>query len=156
MSSAPHRKTTWLNEPELSGILRIGTLGAGEPRHSEWTGLKALMLAVLEEGLRTYLGASGSLAEDEAGEWLRSDRRRSPFAFVVICETLGLDPDAVRLVLTRLRQQRAPQRSAVQRARPNVRGRRRVCAAGIELADGRRKQFVGETCNHGEVTRGSA
>jgi len=41
--------------------LRLGDLlGGGEPRHSEFTGLKALMVAVFEDGIRSYCGPPGA------------------------------------------------------------------------------------------------
>lgn len=95
-------------------------LAGGEPRWGDFTGTKALMLAVLEDGIRTYLGGVERPAA-EAENWVHSSRRRSPFSFIVVCETLNLDPDAVRRVLKRLRTQLVLPRKAFRRARPNVR-----------------------------------
>ena len=81
-------------------------LGGGEPRWSEYTGTKALMMAVLEGGIRDYCGAPGR-RRTEAEHWVRSNRRGT-FSFAVVCETLGLEPSAVRHALVRLKNQSAP------------------------------------------------
>ena len=89
-------------------------------------GTKALMLAVLENGIRSFLSNSRSVA-NEAERWICNYGRHSPFAFAVLCETLHLDPGAVR---KRLWQMKTEERSrkAIARARHNVRipGRVRV------------------------------
>jgi hypothetical protein len=103
------------------------TLTAGESRSGQLTGTKALMLAVLEDGIRSYLGRSRLLA-DEAECWIFSRARQSPFCFVVVCETLGLQPDAVRKTLERLKSEHVSPRKAIPRARHNVRRPGRVCA----------------------------
>lgn len=78
-------------------------LGGGEPRGSEYTGPKALMLAVLEGGIRDYCGAPGHRCR-EAEVWVRSDCGET-FSFAFVCETLGLEPTAVRHALVRLKKQ---------------------------------------------------
>lgn len=98
----------------------VHLLAGGEPRQGEFSGTKALMLAVLEDGIRSYLG-NARIAADEADLWVRSERRRSPFSFVVVCETLNLNPDAVRRVLREMRAGHISRRKAFPRARPNVR-----------------------------------
>jgi hypothetical protein len=107
-------------------ILRLATVSGGESRSSQFTGTKALMLAVLEDAVRAYLGSSRLLAQ-EAECWIRSARRESPFAFVVVCETLGLDPTAVGKTLQHMKSQNIPQR-ALPRSRHNVRVPGRVYA----------------------------
>lgn len=98
----------------------------GERRNAgELTGTKALMLAVLEEGIRSYLRGSRAIAH-EAEFWILSQRQRSPFAFAVVCEILGLDPDAVRTTLKRMKSEAVPSRKALPRARRNVRALGRV------------------------------
>ncbi|HUI27193.1 MAG TPA: hypothetical protein VL403_14010 [Candidatus Kryptonia bacterium] len=104
----------------------LENLAGGESRHGDFTGTKALMLAVLEDGIRSYLGTL-SRAALEAEHWVQSAHRQSPFSFVVVCETLNLNPDAVRRVLARMREQRVPARKALPRARPNVRMTTRLC-----------------------------
>ena len=78
-------------------------LAGGEPRCTEYTGTKALMMAVLEVGIRDYCGAAG-LRCAEAEGWMRSNLR-GPFSFAVVCEILGLEPSAVRQALVRLKKQ---------------------------------------------------
>jgi hypothetical protein len=70
-------------------LLRITSLGGGESRTSQYTGTKALMLAVLEDAIRSF---SVRWARSEEAEfWVRSIRNRSPFSFRRR-ETLGLSP----------------------------------------------------------------
>ena len=92
----------------------------GESRSGQLTGTKALMLAVLEDGIRSYLGGSRIVAQD-AEYWIYSHRRLSPFSFVVVCEILGLDGDAVRVTLKRMKEQNVSPRKAFPRTRNNVR-----------------------------------
>ena len=65
-------------------------------------GEQRLLLAVLEEGIRTVLkhaqatrGRAVAL-RNEALEWLLSDEHADVFAFESICESLGLDPGRLR------------------------------------------------------------
>jgi len=101
-------------------LMRLNSVTGGEPRSGQLTGTKALMLAVLEDGIRSYLGGSKIVAQD-AEYWIFSHRRQSPFSFVVVCEMLGLDPDAVRKTLKGMKDQNVPARKTIPRARHNVR-----------------------------------
>jgi hypothetical protein len=106
---------------DLSSLIGIG---GGESRSAPYTGTKALMLAVLEDAIRSYLG-SETRARSEAEGWMLSRQRRSVFSFIVVCETLGLEPKAVRAALRRLRlQQVTPDH--IPRSRPNARRRTRL------------------------------
>jgi hypothetical protein len=96
------------------------SVSGGESRTGQLTGTRALMLAVLEDGIRSYLGTSRLLAQD-AEYWIYSHRRQSPFSFMVVCEMLGLDADAVRKTLKRMKEQNVSPRKAIPRARHNVR-----------------------------------
>ncbi len=109
-----------------SGSL-IGLAG-GETRSAPYSGTKALMLAVLEDAIRTYLNRQDS---GEAELWIFGRQRRSVFSFVVVCETLGLEPNAVRSALRRLGEGEGDAR-ALRRSRPNVRGRGGAGAADPE------------------------
>ena len=112
------------------GIRRFGfniaSLSIGEcpqPSGAHFRGVKALMLAVLEDGIASYLGGH-ERRRSEAERWIASSGDTSPFGFAVICEALGLQPAAVRQVLKRLRAARVAQgaqRRAFRRLRPNVR-----------------------------------
>jgi hypothetical protein len=101
-------------------LLRLASLGGGESRSAHYTGTKALMLAILEDGIRSYLSPVGRL-RNEAEYWVHSTLQKSPFSFVVVCETLGLEPDAVRAALERLRRKKVNPRRTFGRSRPNVR-----------------------------------
>jgi hypothetical protein len=114
-------------EDEDLDLLRLNPVTGGESRTGQLTGTKALMLAVLEDGIRSYLGNSRIISQD-AEYWIHSPRRQSPFSFIVVCEMLGLDPDAVRRTLTRMKEQNVSPRKAIPRARHNVRIPGRVYA----------------------------
>jgi len=114
------------DEEDLNTLLTQPVTG-GEPRTGQLTGTKALMLAVLEDGIRSYLGGSRIIAH-EAEFWIHSHRGHSPFSFVVVCEMLGLDPDAVRKTLKRMKSEHVSPRKALPRARHNVRIPGRVYA----------------------------
>ena len=119
---------TDFSEQEELDLLRLQPVTGGESRTGQLTGTKALMLAVLEDGIRCYLGASRILAQ-EAEFWIfhAPRRRQSPFLFSVVCEVLGLDPEAVRNTLKRMKERNVPPRKAIPRARHNVRIPGRVC-----------------------------
>lgn len=108
-------------------LLRLTSLGGGEPRSTQYTGTKALMLAILEDGIRSYLSPVGRV-RSEAEYWVKAARNRSPFSFPVVCETLGLEPEAVRVALERLRARNVSPRRAIGRSRPNVRRSGRIAA----------------------------
>jgi hypothetical protein len=105
----------------------LTNVSGGEPRGGQLTGTKALMLAVFEDGIRTYLGRA-KLAARDAEYWIFSPRRHSPFSFPVVCETLGLDPDAVRNKVQHLKSVKASANHVLPRARHNVRVPGRVHA----------------------------
>ncbi|MFI5366177.1 MAG: hypothetical protein ACHQ4J_11185 [Candidatus Binatia bacterium] len=111
-------------------LFLVHPVTGGEPRTGQLTGTKALMLAVLEDGIRSYLGGSKIIA-NEADFWIHSHRRQSPFSFVVVCEMLGLDPGAVRKTLARMKSQNMPSRKVFPRARHNVRIPGRVHARRV-------------------------
>jgi hypothetical protein len=92
----------------------------GEPRSSEYNGSKALLMAVLEGGIRDYCGAHGLRCTAEATAWVHSGRREA-FSFAVVCEALGLEPEAVRHALERLKRQGA---FPSTRSRQNVRNQK--------------------------------
>jgi len=108
-------------------VMQLQTVTGGESRTGQLTGTKALMQAVLEDGIRSFLSSSRLLAS-EAEFWIYSRRRQSPFSFTVVCEILGLDPDAVRKILKRMKGQNLPPRKAMPRTRHNVRIPGRVYA----------------------------
>jgi hypothetical protein len=66
------------------------------------SGERRLLLAVLEDGIRTLLKNArathgrGFNLRREAYTWLDSDDRTDVFSFESICETLGIDADRLR------------------------------------------------------------
>lgn len=98
-----------------AGEVMISTSPAGTPH----TGTKALMLAVLEDGIRCYLSNKRRL-QREAELWMYCSRRLV-FSFDVLCETFGLDPNATRRALRQLRQSSQGFGSLRHRGRQNVR-----------------------------------
>ncbi len=88
-------------------------------------GIRALMLAVFEDGLRSFLSRSRLLAA-EAEYWVFSPSRQSPFSFLVLCDVFGLDPEALRRKLSMLRTQGLSPRDLIPRVRNNVRSVTRV------------------------------
>jgi hypothetical protein len=104
----------------------IGVCG-GETRGAPVSGTKALMLAVLQEGIQSYLGKDAR-ARTEAEVWIMSGRR-TVFSFNIICESLGLEADWVRAALGRLRAKNVSPR-AIGRLRPNVRHTGNLCPRG--------------------------
>ncbi|MBM4255715.1 MAG: hypothetical protein FJ147_07440 [Deltaproteobacteria bacterium] len=69
----------------------------------------ALMRAILEDALLCVqgrflsMGRRGRRLAQEAEAWVLSDDTHWPFAFVAICEVLGLEPAAVREAVQRWR-----------------------------------------------------
>ena len=109
-------------------MIGVEAVTGGESRTGQLTGTKALMLAVLEDAIRSYLRGSRLIARD-AEFWIESHKRQSPFSFVVVCEILGLDPGAVRTSLQRMKAEAAAgKKRGFPRARHNVRIPGRVCA----------------------------
>lgn len=103
----------------IDEIWRRGRVGGGSAADVR-SGTRGLMLAVLEDGIRAYLG-SRDPARTEAEYWVNSKRQNWPFCFVTVCSTLGLEPSAVRRALHRMRERSVPPRRAIARSRPNVR-----------------------------------
>jgi hypothetical protein len=101
-------------------------LGGGQPGSAPLIGVRALMLAVLEDAIRCLLGADAKIAM-EAELWIRSRERASPFSFEVVCEALGLESSAVRVALRRMNAANAPRRKFTRRVRDYSRTSGHVC-----------------------------
>ena len=77
----------------------------GYRRDSFISGEKALMLAVLEDGIRCFQEhlrnprSNPKLLSQEAEAWIRTVDYDWPFSFNNICETLGINPEALRAAL---------------------------------------------------------
>lgn len=118
LSNFDQKHAGGVNSDDLASLIGIG---GGESRSAPYTGTKALMLAVLEDAIRSYLSHEARACAEAEG-WVMSLQRRSVFSFVVVCETLGLEPKAVRVALRRMRvQQVGPDH--IPRSRPNSRRR---------------------------------
>ena len=74
----------------------------GARRDSQASGEKALMLAVLEDGIRCFQEhlrnprSNPRLLSQQAEAWIRAVDYEWPFSFNNVCETLGIDPEALR------------------------------------------------------------
>jgi hypothetical protein len=87
-------------------LVPIGILPAQliELRHrrSKWTPELRLMVAVLDDAIRTYRRCASSRMRgapgifDDTVEWFASRDASSPGAFESICDALGLDPESIR------------------------------------------------------------
>jgi hypothetical protein len=79
-----------------------------------------LMLAVLEDAVHVYQvgcadgGARTRRLFAEAEQWFASEATSSPFAFVTICQVLGLDAEYVRSGLRRWRVAREAGRTTAR------------------------------------------
>src|SRR5690242_21910 len=77
----------------------------GARRDSQASGEKALMLAVLEDGIRCFQEhlrnprSNPRLLSQQAESWIRAVDYEWPFSFNNVCETLGIDPSALRAAL---------------------------------------------------------
>ncbi len=84
----------------------------GYRRDSYVSGEKALMLAVLEDGIRCFQEhlrnprSNPRLLSQEAETWIRAVDYDWPFSFNNVCETLGIDADALRSSLLTWKAQR--------------------------------------------------
>jgi hypothetical protein len=109
---------------EISGRKRdpisLVSLVAAETPRGVSTGVRGLMVAILEDGIRSFLSPIARLRH-EAEYWVASRRRPSPFSFTVVCETLGLEPDAVAAALLRMRADGSAGPRSLRKSRPNVR-----------------------------------
>src|SRR5690349_18238523 len=86
-------------------------------RHdSQASGEKALMLAVLEDGIRCFQEhlrnprSNPRLLSQQAESWIRAVDYEWPFSFNNVCETLGIDPSALRAALLAWKTQRLAER----------------------------------------------
>ena len=99
---------------------------AGARRDSYASGEKALMLAVLEDGIRcfqehlTNARSNPRLLSKQAEDWIRADDWDWPFSFNNVCENLCIDPEALRLALFTWKARKlAPVEIGAQAAAPS-------------------------------------
>jgi hypothetical protein len=113
-----HGHGAWTpREASDAEIAALRGVGRGE-RYPPMRGVRALMLALLEDALRAYRGPVPR-ARREAALWIEDERSRWLFSFPVVCETLGLEPSAVRAAVYRMPGASSTQRFG--RSRPNAR-----------------------------------
>jgi hypothetical protein len=96
-----------------------GFVGAPASRRPS-TGTESLMMAILEDALRCYLGPPGQL-RSEAECWVLGTEAWMPFSFPVVCEALGFSPDALRAGLRQLQSSPGACHRIARRLRPNSR-----------------------------------
>ena len=96
----------------------------GARKDSYISGEKALMLAVLEDGIRCFQEhlrnprSNPRLLSQEADAWVRADDWEWPFSFNNVCETLGINPAALRDALLRWKANRLAEREEPDRPTP--------------------------------------
>jgi len=107
-----------IGDAEIAALVGVG---GGERHTPRYLGVKALMLALLEDAIRAYHGPVPQ-SHEEAARWMSDSRRHWVFSFCVVCESLGLEPSAVRLAVRRMADRDGLVRSsALTRSRPNSR-----------------------------------
>jgi len=90
----------------------------GARRDSQASGEKALMLAVLEDGIRCFQEhlrnprSNPRLLSQQAEAWIRAVDYDWPFSFNNVCETLGIDPGALRDALLDWKAKRLTERDS--------------------------------------------
>ena len=84
------------------------------PGIEQLAGERALMLAVVEDGIRCFQEhlrnprVRPRLLARQAEKWIRSDDWEWPFSFNNVCESLSLNPDSLRCELLNPRSTEAP------------------------------------------------
>lgn len=115
-----------------------------------WSPITRLRAAILVQALADLRAPPDTKVGAEVRTWFASEDLGDPCAFVPICETLGLDPDAVRAQVLSARQ-------AVIAAPVHRVDRRRVLESphhGPGLSDAHRSRTAQEmSWNPGEIAR---
>jgi hypothetical protein len=99
----------------------VGAVASRQP----FNGTESLMMAILEDALRCYLGPLGRL-RTEAECWVLGTDAWAPFSFPVVCEALGFSPDMLRAALRHLQNCPGACHRIAQRFRPNRRAANRL------------------------------
>jgi hypothetical protein len=95
----------------------LETTTVSQVQAPRWSGVQALMLAVLDDALQRLQPSQGR-ERAELEQWFTSREHRYVFSFDVVCESLGLEPSAVRRSLQDTNRTVDP---SLGRLRPNVR-----------------------------------
>jgi hypothetical protein len=88
-------------------------------RGASWTGEQRLMAAILEDAIAVCCKrnppktSKGRTILRESLRWIRSNDRKWTFSFLHICETLDMDPSAIRRGV-RIRRGEEPQSEAIR------------------------------------------
>ena len=123
-SYRPSRDPDTLAELFTPDIILPEQFFEGARRDSYISGEKALMLAVLEDGIRCFQEhlrnprSNPRLLSQEADAWVRADDWEWPFSFNNVCETLGINPAALRDALLRWKANRLAEREQTDRPTP--------------------------------------
>lgn len=105
-------------------IADVVNLAGGERREGTATGVRALLLAILEDGIRCYLSPRAKLAY-EAERWVEGRGKPAAIPFALICASFGLEVSSAQRALRAMRASGQPSRQ-LRRVRPNVRHTPRV------------------------------
>src|SRR5439155_1239305 len=98
----PSRDPDSLSELFTPDIVLPEQFFEGARRDSYISGEKALMLAVLEDGIRCFQEhlrnprSNPRLLSQQAEQWIRAVDYEWPFSFQNVCETLGINPESLR------------------------------------------------------------
>jgi hypothetical protein len=128
-----HRNTQDASSGPFEPDTLLSSQYFGRLRSSERSGERRLLVAVLEDGVLTYLKyahATDPKARElfeEAARWIESSET-DLMAFETICHTVGLEPEYIRRGL-RARTQK-PMRAAAEALRIEVTERERRAANG--------------------------
>src|SRR5207247_5111221 len=101
-SRRPSRDADSRDEVFAPDVILPEQFFAGAWRGSYVSGEKALMLAVLEDGIRCFQApmrnprSNRRLVSREAEQWIRAVDYEWPFSFQNVCETLGINPESLR------------------------------------------------------------
>ena len=98
----PSRDRDSAAEAFASDVILPEQFFEGARRDSYISGEKALMLAVLEDGIRCFQEhlrnprSNPRLLSQQAEQWIRAVDYEWPFSFQNVCETLGINPESLR------------------------------------------------------------
>jgi hypothetical protein len=98
----------------------------GARRDSYISGEKALMLAILEDGIRCFQEhlrnprSNPRLLSQQAEEWICAVDYEWPFSFVNVCESLGVNAEALRSALVAWKTKQLADRKAGRPAEEKI------------------------------------